>query len=100
MDGKTAGASTVRRNRTILANASDYAVELGLLENNLIRALKWTARHLEPVPVCPGHQVIAQVSESSGQLSRCEGGYGRPFLIRQFVSKASAICRRRAGRGS
>ncbi len=42
-DGKTAAASTARRNRTILANAMDYAVELGLLESNPIRALKWTA---------------------------------------------------------
>jgi hypothetical protein len=31
------------RNRTILANAMDYAIELGLLETNPIRALKWTA---------------------------------------------------------
>ena len=28
---------------TILANAMDYAVELGLLGTNPIRALKWTA---------------------------------------------------------
>src|SRR6516225_3339447 len=42
LDGKTAAASTARRNRTILANAMDYAVELGLLETNPIRALKWT----------------------------------------------------------
>ena len=44
MDGKNAAASTARRNRTILANAMDHAVELGLLEMNPIRALKWTAR--------------------------------------------------------
>jgi integrase len=43
LDGKNAAASTARRNRTILANAMDYAVELGLLETNPIRALKWTA---------------------------------------------------------
>jgi integrase len=43
LDGKTAAASTARRNRTILANAMDYAVELGLLETNPIRRIKWTA---------------------------------------------------------
>jgi integrase len=42
LDGKTAAASTARRNRTILANAMDYAVELGLLDTNPIRVLKWT----------------------------------------------------------
>jgi integrase len=43
LDGKNAAASTARRNRTILANAMDYAVERGLLDTNPIRALKWTA---------------------------------------------------------
>jgi integrase len=43
LDGKNAAASTARRNRTILANAMDYAVELGLLETNPIRRIKWTA---------------------------------------------------------
>lgn len=38
-----AAASTARRHRIILANAMDYAVELGLLYANPIRALKWTA---------------------------------------------------------
>lgn len=37
LDGKTAAASTARRHRTVLANAMDYAVELGLLDTNLIR---------------------------------------------------------------
>ena len=43
LDGKTAAPSTARRHRIILANAMDYAIELGLLETNPIRALKWTA---------------------------------------------------------
>jgi integrase len=43
LDGKSAAASTTRRNRTILANAMDYAVELGHLDTNPIRALRWTA---------------------------------------------------------
>ena len=43
LDGKNAAASTARRHRIILANAMDYAVELGLLETNPIRVLKWTA---------------------------------------------------------
>ena len=43
LDGKNAAASTARRHRTILANAMDYAVELGHLDTNPIRALRWTA---------------------------------------------------------
>src|SRR5215472_10154245 len=43
LDGTNAAASTARRHRTILANAMDYAIELGLLDSNPIRALKWTA---------------------------------------------------------
>jgi integrase len=43
LDGNNAAASTARRNRTILANAMDYAVELGLLDTNPIRAIKWAA---------------------------------------------------------
>src|SRR6266513_1012041 len=39
VDGKNAAASTARRNRTILANAADYAMELGLLDTNPIRAI-------------------------------------------------------------
>lgn len=43
LDGKVAAASTARRHRTILANAMDYAVELGHLDTNPIRVLRWTA---------------------------------------------------------
>lgn len=43
LDGRNAAASTARRHRTILANAMDYAIELGLLDTNPIRTLKWTA---------------------------------------------------------
>jgi hypothetical protein len=41
LDGKRSAANVVRRNRTILANAIDYAVsERKLLETNPIRDLK------------------------------------------------------------
>jgi len=43
VDGKNAAASTARRQRTILASAMDYAIELRLLDANPIRGLKWTA---------------------------------------------------------
>ena len=42
VDGRNAAASTARRHRIILANAMDYGVDLGLLETNPIRVLKWT----------------------------------------------------------
>ncbi|MDF5759129.1 tyrosine-type recombinase/integrase [Spongiactinospora sp. TRM90649] len=41
LDGKQAATSTVLRNKTILQNAMDYAVELKLLDSNPIKALKW-----------------------------------------------------------
>lgn len=41
LDGKRAATSTVLRNKTILQNALDYAVELKLLTGNPIKGLKW-----------------------------------------------------------
>jgi hypothetical protein len=35
--------AAARRHRAILATAMDYAIELGLLDSNPIRVLKWTA---------------------------------------------------------
>jgi integrase len=43
LDGKAAAPSTVRRNRTILGNALEYAVERRLLTNNPVKAIKWKA---------------------------------------------------------
>ncbi len=49
VDGKNAAASTARRHRTILANAMDYAAELGLIDGNPIRSLKWKLPRLSGV---------------------------------------------------
>ncbi|MFC4529130.1 tyrosine-type recombinase/integrase [Sphaerisporangium dianthi] len=43
LNGSLAATSTVRRHKTILQNAMDYAGELELLTGNPIRSLKWTA---------------------------------------------------------
>ncbi|MGL5824924.1 MAG: tyrosine-type recombinase/integrase, partial [Nocardioides sp.] len=43
LDGGRASVATTRLKRANLATALDYAVELGLLETNPIRAIKWTA---------------------------------------------------------
>jgi integrase len=43
LDGKLAAPSTVRRNRAILHNACEYAIELGLLTENPIKTIKWKA---------------------------------------------------------
>ena len=40
--GRTRQPARPGRNRTILANAMDYGIELGLLEENAIRRIKWT----------------------------------------------------------
>ncbi|TMR88069.1 tyrosine-type recombinase/integrase [Nonomuraea basaltis] len=41
LNGKPAATSTIRRNKTILQNALDYAMELKLLTANPIKSLKW-----------------------------------------------------------
>lgn len=41
LDGKRAATSTVLRNKTILQNALDYAVELKLLPENPLKGIKW-----------------------------------------------------------
>ncbi|MFD8562131.1 tyrosine-type recombinase/integrase [Streptosporangium canum] len=43
LDGKRAATSTVLRNKTILQNALDYAVELKLLPENPLKGIKWKA---------------------------------------------------------
>jgi integrase len=43
LDGSPAAASTARRNRAILHNACEYAVELGLLTANPVKSIKWKA---------------------------------------------------------
>ena len=43
LDGTRAAATSVRRNRAVLLNALDYAVELKLLDSNPIKNLKWRA---------------------------------------------------------
>jgi hypothetical protein len=66
LDGKTAAASTARRHRTVLANAMDYAVELGLLDTNLIRALKWTAPKVQPARRVPLRGGFASLDPAAG----------------------------------
>jgi integrase len=43
LDGQRAAPDTVRKHRMLLSNALDYAVELELLDNNPIKAIKWRA---------------------------------------------------------
>ena len=43
LDGARAAPTSVRRNRAVLLNALDYAVELKLLDENPIKHLKWRA---------------------------------------------------------
>lgn len=48
LNGKPAAASTVRRNRAILHNACEYAIELGLLTKNPVKAVKWKPPKTSP----------------------------------------------------
>jgi integrase len=43
LDGTRAAPTSVRRNRAVLLNALDYAVELEMLDQNPIKNLKWRA---------------------------------------------------------
>jgi integrase len=41
LDGSRVAATSVRRNRAVLLNALDYAVELKLLDHNPVKSIKW-----------------------------------------------------------
>lgn len=43
LDGTRAAATSARRHRAVLFNALQYAVELGLLDANPVKDLRWTA---------------------------------------------------------
>jgi integrase len=43
LDGTRAAPTSVRRNRAVLLNALDYAVELKLLDTNPVKDIKWRA---------------------------------------------------------
>ena len=43
LDGTRAGATSARRHRAVLFNALQYATELGLVDANPIKDLRWTA---------------------------------------------------------
>jgi integrase len=48
LDGTRAASTSVRRNRAVLLNTLDYAVELGLLEDNPIKTIKWRTPRTTP----------------------------------------------------
>ena len=48
LDGTRAASTSVRRNRAVLLNTLDYAVELGLLDSNPIKSIKWRAPRMTP----------------------------------------------------
>lgn len=79
LDGKRAAAETVRRKRNVLVNAIGYALELGELEDDPIKALKWrkppVSREVDPrVVVNPvqARDLLAAVSYV-GSFRRCRG---------------------------
>ncbi len=43
LDGARAAATSARRNRAVLFNALEHAAELGLLDSNPVKDLRWTA---------------------------------------------------------
>jgi integrase len=48
LDGSLAAPSTIQRNRAILHNACEYAVELNMLTRNPVKAIKWKAPKASP----------------------------------------------------
>jgi integrase len=48
LDGSQAASTSVRRNRAVLLNTLDFAVELGLLDNNPVKDIKWRAPRTTP----------------------------------------------------
>jgi integrase len=60
LDGNRAAATSVRRNRAVLLNALEYAVELKLLEDNPLKQIKWRAPQV-------AHEVDRQVVVNPAQ---------------------------------
>jgi integrase len=48
LDGAQAASTSVRRNRAVLLNMLDYAVELGLLDSNPVKNIRWRAPRTTP----------------------------------------------------
>jgi integrase len=48
LDGTPAASTSVRRNRAVLLNMLDYAVELGLLDSNPVKNIRWRAPRTTP----------------------------------------------------
>jgi integrase len=48
LDGTQAASTSVRRNRAVLLNTLDYAVELGLLDSNPVKNIRWRAPRVTP----------------------------------------------------
>jgi len=48
LDGSQAASTSVRRNRAVLLNTLDFAVELGLLDSNPVKDIKWRAPRTTP----------------------------------------------------
>ncbi|MFG1753369.1 tyrosine-type recombinase/integrase [Streptosporangium sandarakinum] len=69
LDGKPVAASTARRNRAILFNALEYAVELKLLTGNPIQGLKWQAPKTS-------HEVNRECVVNPGQARRLLAAVG------------------------
>ena len=60
LDGSRAATTSVRRNRAVLLNALDYAVELKLLDENPVKGIKWRAPKI-------AHEVDRRVVVSPAQ---------------------------------
>lgn len=60
LDGTRAAATSVRRNRAVLLNALEYAVELKVLEENPLKHVKWRAPQI-------AHEVDRQVVVNPAQ---------------------------------
>jgi integrase len=48
LDGTQAASTSVRRNRAVLLNTLDFAVELALLDSNPVKNIKWRAPRTTP----------------------------------------------------
>lgn len=83
LDGKPGARSVARQRRMILNNALNYAVERGLIPNNPVRAIKWTApkpsgaidrrRVANPIQVRTLLRAVADVRPSGPRLVACYG---------------------------
>ncbi len=102
LDGQAYAPTVARKTRSVLWNALDYAVELGLIETNPLAGVKWTAmpkgkrkvdRRAVPNPI-QARTLLAAVREVPRSGARLVAYFGTMYYSALRPEEAAALCKR------